>query len=186
MADRPVDYVSSLNDIAAQIVREYEAVWNSQMTSVTKQPYKPLNLKWMVTYNGNTFELKFQVPEYWKFVEFGTSPHDIDYKKSRQLKNGSFIAGPPIKTLMQWLTIKKRVPASAALGKAIAIDKNIYNHGKKIHHPGSRGKALLSWTLHEHNDLIKQLCYEITKLMNVEVSEDLVTLFEGTKNIKLV
>lgn len=186
MADRPIDFVSSLNDIAAQIAHEYEAVWNNQVTSVEEQPYKPLNLKWMVTYNGQTFELKFIVPTYWKFVEFGTQPHDIAYTKVRKLKKGGFIAGPPIKTLMQWLTIKKGVPESQAFGKAIAIDKNIYYHDKRIHHPGSRGKALLSWTLHEHNDLIKQLCYEITRLMNVQVSEDLVTVFEGTKHIKLV
>jgi hypothetical protein len=71
------------------------------------------------------------------------------------------------------------VPKAQALGKAIAIDKNIYYHDKKIHHPGTRGKAIVSWTLHENNDLVQELVVAISGLIQRDVTKEVKTIFDG-------
>lgn len=182
MADRPVDYVSALNEIADELMITYQNVWNSQANSMGR-PYKQQHFPYKVVFNGQVFELQITVPPYWKFVEYGQPPHEIYYKKERDImRNGKKVCklmGPPIEALTDWLTIKKGVPSSEALKRAIMIDKKIAkNKGRLIKHPGFEGKHLLK-TVIDENDYIEKLGIEITRLMNIEIANGLVSVFDG-------
>ena len=187
MADRPVDFVSVINEIADELMITYQNVWNSQANSMGR-PYKQQHFPYKVIFNGQVFELQITVPTYWKFVEYGQQPHEIIFHKKRPImRNGKQVGelmGPPIEALTDWLSIKKGVPASAALGKAIAIDKNIYNYGKKIHHPGFKGKHLFDSVIDE-GDYVTKLSMEIARLMNSEVANSLISAFDGLKYMKV-
>lgn len=180
MADRPVDFVSELNAIANEIMESYKQAW-------ANEGYKPQPFTHQVIYNGQVFELRVQVPSYWKFVEYGTKAHEIDFQKRRPImrkgKQVGELMGPPISVLKDWLSIKKGVPAGEDLKKAIMIDKKIAkNNGRMIKHPGSKGKELFESVI-STNDYINRMCMEITRLMNVEVSQGIVSVFDGLKYI---
>lgn len=180
MADRPVDFVSELNKIADELIEAYQQAWAGE-------GYKQQTFSHMVTYNGQTFQLQIKVPPYWKFVEYGQPPHEIDFQKRRPItRNGKQVGelmGPPISVLKEWLTIKKGVPASESLKRAIMIDKKIAkNNGRKISHPGFKGKHLFESVINEE-DYINRMCMEITRLMNIEVSQGIVSAFDGLKYI---
>lgn len=180
MADKPVDFVSSINEIANELVDAYRSAW-------TGQGYKSQRFTHMVTYNGRVFVLQIQVPPYWKFVEYGTRAHDITFKKRRPItRNGKQVGelmGPPISVLKDWLTIKHGVPSSDALKKAIMIDKKIAkNNGREIHHPGFKGKELFK-EVFDQGDYASALAREITRLMNIEISRGFISVFDGLKYI---
>lgn len=176
MADRPVDFVSELNKIADELIEAYQQAWAGE-------GYKQQTFSHMVTYNGQTFQLQIKVPPYWKFVEYGTNPHDIVFKTKRPItRNGKQVGelmGPPISVLKDWLTIKKGVPASESLKRAIMIDRKIaQNNGRKISHPGFKGIGLFDRTISQ-GGYVEALCNEITRIMNVEISNDMIKMFDG-------
>ena len=183
MADRPDDFVTELNKIANELIETYKQAWSNR-------GYKPQNFPHKVIYNGQMFELQVTVPSYWSFVEYGQPPHEIYFKKRRDItRNGKKIGelmGPPISVLRDWLLIKKNVPGGEALKRAIMIDKKIAkNHGKQIDHPGSKGIELFESIINA-SDYVQRMTQEITRLLNIEIKEDLVIVFEGMENIKLV
>ena len=85
MADRPVDFVSALNEIADELMITYQNVWNSQANSMGR-PYKQQHFPYKVVFNGQVFELQITVPPYWKFVEYGQTPHEIIFHKKTSAK----------------------------------------------------------------------------------------------------
>lgn len=174
MADKPVDFVTALNEIANELIETYKQAWSNR-------GYKPQNFPHRVIYNGQTFELQVTVPAYWSFVEYGQPPHDIYFKKRRSItRNGKQVGelmGPPISVLRDWLMIKKNVPGGEVLKRAIMIDKKIAkNNGKQIHHPGSKGIELFESIINA-SDYIQRMTQEITRLLNIEIKQEFVTVF---------
>lgn len=173
--DKDPAYARQITQISSEIARLVKENYSKEYGPQSKLA----SFQWNIMFNGDIYILTFNLPYYWKYLEYGTSPHDIAYTKARQLRKGGWIAGPPIKVLTDWLTVKKGVPQSQALGKAIAIDKNIYYHDKKIHHPGTRGKAIVSWTLHEHSELVQELAIAISNMIQKDVTNEVKTIFDG-------
>lgn len=181
MADKPVDFVSALNEIANELIETYKQAWSNR-------GYKPQNFPHRVTYNGQTFELQVTVPAYWDLVEYGQPPHDIYFNKRRPItRNGKQVGelmGPPISVLRDWLMIKKNVPGGEALKRAIMIDKKIAkNNGKQIHHPGSKGIELFESIINA-SDYIQRMTQEITRILNVEIKQEFVTVFTSLNTFK--
>lgn len=188
MAEKPVDFVSALNEIADELMITYQMVWNSQANSMGR-PYKQQHFPYKVIFNGQVFELQITVPSYWKFVEYGQPPHEIIFSNRRPLmRNGKQIGelmGPPISELKDWLTIKKGVPSGEALRRAIMIDRKIAkNNGRQINHPGFKGKHLLETVINE-SDYVSRMANEIARLMNVEINNELISVFDGLKTFKI-
>ena len=170
--------LTTIFDISKQIIDIYANILNSE--GYGNSSFNPPN--WTVEFNGSIYQLTLRVPPYWKYVEYGTQPHDITFKNRRTLRNGVEIMGPPINILAEWLTVKKGVPQGSAKGIAFAIDRNLAkNNGKKLSHPGTSGKHMLQKTL-QNNELVNELTKEITKLISKDATTEIKTMFDGMES----
>ncbi len=193
--------LTKIYKVSAEIIKEYQAILNSE--GYENSSFSPP--VWNVQFNGSIYQLTLHVPPYWKYVEYGTPPHEIIFQKKRKLhrkgKEVGEIMGPPIEVLANWLsqspadrksantvlTVKRGVPGGVAVGKAIAIEKKLAkNNGRSLSHPGFNGKHMLERTLNDNKDLIKELADEIVKLITHDATTELKTVFSGLDHFRPV
>lgn len=162
-----LDY-TSLFDISQKIVELYR---QNLLQSGMRREGALYNFKWNVNFNGETFELIFNLPKEWYFVEYGRNP-------SSKM--------PPVNAIMKWIELKRLVP-QAKNGKvpstrslAFAIAKKIQKEG--FYSPNHHGLKPLQRSLQEGTDIVQELCTEISRLLMREVNEDVVKVFDGLKS----
>ena len=160
--------ITSLFDISKQIADLYR---ENLLKDGMLETGKLYNFTWNVEFNGEIFQLQFNLPKEWYFVEHGRNP-------SQKM--------PPVDSIEQWIRIKKIVPR-AKNGKvpstrslAFAISKKIQKKG--FYDPNHQGKNTLQRTLQDSSDYIKELANKISSLLSKEVSKDLVSIFDGMEN----
>lgn len=160
--------LTTVYDVSKQIA---EAVQDAYM-----QEFGPdsrlANFTWNVDYNGQTYRLQFNLPKEWYWVEHGRMP-------SSKM--------PPVEKIMQWIQVNRIVPQArkgkvpTTKGLAFAIAKKIQKEG--FYSPGHHGKHILSNTMfYENRNLLNELCIAISDVLNKEVTQDLVHLFDDLKN----
>lgn len=133
------------------------------------------NFTWDVEFNDNTFSLILHLPREWYWVEHGRNPSD---------------KMPPVSAIRQWIEVKRLVPKNfmgvpmekAKTSMAWAIAKKIQDKG--YYSPGHHGKHTIEDSMYESQEYINDLALEITKMVGQEVTDDLIHIADGMKNIK--
>lgn len=157
--------VTSLFDISKQIVEKYK---QNLLQAGMSQNGALYNFTWTVDFNGELFQLKFNLPKEWYFVEHGRNP-------SAKM--------PPVNAIMQWVEAKRLMPRGKN-GKvpttkqiAFAIAKKIQKEG--FYSPNHQGKHPLQKTMQQSDKYIEELCAAMTAILNKEVQAEIGDLFTG-------
>lgn len=159
--------ITSLYDISKKIVEIYKENLRKDNMLTTGALY---NFTWNVEYNGEIFQLQLNLPKEWYFVEHGRKP-------SAKM--------PPVSAIENWIKVRRLVPRAkngkvpSTRGFAFAIAKKIQKEG--FYSPNHTGKHTLERSLKEAEPYIEELCSTITNILNREVNQDLVTIFDGLK-----
>lgn len=101
------------------------------------------------SFNGDTFEVFFNLEDYWKYVEFGTKPHF-----------------PPIEAIKQWINVKRIIP-KANNGKIPTINQLAYAISKSIAKKGTPPSYALA------NSITDELITKICEKLADKLTEDL-------------
>lgn len=146
--------VKEIRDICEQIAQ----VYRDKMSNAGYDPNGELmKFTWVTEYNGNLFELYFNLPDYFPFAENGRSP-------------GKF---PPPDAILKWIQFKKLVPDSRN-GKVPSTKQLVYMISRKIALHGTEGKHLLQQTIDETYDtLVDQLVGVITEQFEKEIQNEI-------------
>lgn len=116
-----------------------------------------MKFTWVTEYNGNLFELYFNLPDYYIFAENGRKP-------------GGF---PPPNAILKWIQFKRIVPSSHS-GKIPTTNQLVYLISRKIALNGTQGKHLLQQTIDETYDtLVDRLVEAITDEIEKELEKDI-------------
>lgn len=133
-----------------------------EILSVYKQKVGSSNLADTATYtvewNGDIFEVYFNLQDYWKYVEEGTRPHF-----------------PPVDAIERWITAKRIVPR-AYNGQVPTTRQLAYVISRSISRKGTEGKHYLSDTLEECTNLINLIVEELSNQFEVEINNTIVEL----------
>ena len=97
-----------------------------------------MKFNWVAEYNGNLFELHFNLPDYWQYAENGRRP-------------GKF---PPPDAILKWIQVKRLLPRPGRDGKLPSTNQLVYLISRKIALQGTTGKHLLQQTIDGADDLI--------------------------------
>ena len=112
------------------------------------------NFKWTTEWNGNLFEVYFELPSYFHFAENGRRPGKM----------------PPVNKILQWIEFKRLVPRSnngrvpTTKQLAFAISKHIALHG-------TQGKHLFEKTLDDPN--LDKLADNLVELITAEFEKEI-------------
>ena len=112
------------------------------------------NFKWTTEWNGNLFEVYFELPSYFHFAENGRRPGKM----------------PPVNKILQWIEFKRLVPRSnngrvpTTKQLAFAISKHIALHG-------TQGKHLFEKTLDDPN--LDKLADKLVELITAEFEKEI-------------
>ena len=116
-----------------------------------------MQFTWVTEYNGNLFELYFNLPDYWQYAENGRRP-------------GKF---PPPDAILKWIQFKRIVPSSHS-GKIPTTNQLVYLISRKIALKGTQGKPLLQQTNDETYDtLVDRLVEAIADKIENELEKDI-------------
>ena len=88
-----MEITSEIRQICNEILERYKKLiidngHNASGNLVNTASYK---IKW----DGKNFELYFNLPDYWKYLENGTKPHF-----------------PPVEAIEKWITVKHIIPTT--------------------------------------------------------------------------
>ena len=145
--------IKELNDICQQIADVYKQKMQQAGYDQQGELYK---FTWVTEYNGNLFELYFNLPDYYIFAENGRKP-------------GGF---PPPNAILKWIQFKRLVPSTK--GKAISTKQLVYVVSRKIALEGTEGKHLLQQTIDETYDtLVDRLVEAIANKIENELEKDI-------------
>lgn len=93
------------------------------------------------SFNGDTFQVFFNLEDYWKYLEEGTKPHF-----------------PPINKIKQWINVKRIVP-KVYKGKVPTVDQLAYAICKNIAKKGTPPTHALANSITD--DLINKICEKL-------------------------
>lgn len=149
-----MEQTTEIRNICEQIAQAYR----DKMSNAGYDPNGELmKFTWVTEYNGNLFELYFNLPDYWQYAENGRRP-------------GKF---PPPDAILKWIQFKRIVPSSHS-GKIPTTSQLVYLISRKIAEKGTQGKHLLQQTIDETYDtLVDQLVEAITKEIEKEIEKDI-------------
>ena len=117
-----------------------------------------MKFTWVTEYNGNLFELYFNLPDYWQYAENGRRP-------------GKF---PPPDAILRWIQVKRLVPRPGRDGKLPSTNQLVYLISRKIALEGTQGKHLLQQTIDETYDtLVDRLVEAIADKIENELEKDI-------------
>jgi len=117
-----------------------------------------MKFTWVTEYNGNLFELYFNLPDYFLFSENGRRP-------------GKF---PPPDAILKWIQFKRIVPRPGRNGKVPSTQQLVYLISRKIALQGTEGKHLLQQTIDEtYDNLVDRLVEAIADKIENELEKDI-------------
>ena len=113
------------------------------------------NFKWTTEWNGNLFEVNFDLPSYFPFAENGRRP-------------GKF---PPPDAILKWVQFKRLVPRPGRDGKVPSTNRLVYLISRKIATKGTEGKHLFEKTLDDQN--LDKLADKLVELITAEFEKEI-------------
>lgn len=149
-----MEETTEIRNICEQIAQ----VYRDKMSNAGYDPNGELmKFTWVTEYNGNLFQLYFNLPNYFPFSEYGRRP-------------GKF---PPPDEILKWIQFKRIVPSSHS-GKIPTTNQLIYLISRKIALKGTQGKHLLQQTIDETYDtLVDRLVEAIADNIEKELEKDI-------------
>lgn len=152
-----MEETTEIRNICEQIAQ----VYRDKMSNAGYDPNGELmKFTWVTEYNGNLFELYFNLQNYWQYAENGRGPGKM----------------PPVNKILKWIEFKHLVPHSnngrvpTTIQLAFAISKHIAKYG-------TEGKHLLQQTIDETYDtLVDRLVEAIADKIENELEKDIETL----------
>lgn len=148
-----MEITSEIRNICEQIAQ----VYRNKMSNAGYDPNGELmKFTWVAEYNGNLFELHFNLPDYQQYAENGRRP-------------GRF---PPPDAILKWIQVKRLVPRPGRDGKLPSTNQLVYLISRKIATKGTEGKHLLQQTIDGADDLIDQIINELTKQLQEEINKE--------------
>lgn len=149
-----MEETTEIRNICEQIAQ----VYRDKMSNAGYDPNGELmKFTWATEYNGNLFELYFNLPDYFPFAENGRRP-------------GKF---PPPDKILRWIQFKRIVPSSHS-GKIPSTKQLVYLISRKIALKGTEGKHLLQQTIDETYDtLVDRLVEAIADKIENELEKDI-------------
>ena len=119
------------------------------------------NFKWTTEWNGNLFEVTFDLPSYFPFAEYGRRP-------------GKF---PPPDAILKWVQFKRLVPRPGRDGKVPSTNQLVYLISRKIATKGTEGKHLLEKTLDD--PILDNLADKLVELITAEFEKEIEKYIES-------
>ena len=149
-----MEETTEIRNICEQIAQ----VYRDKMSNAGYDPIGELmKFTWVTEYNGNLFQLYFNLPDYWQYAEYGRRP-------------GKF---PPPNEILKWIQFKRIVPSSHS-SKIPTTNQLVYLISRKIALKGTQGKHLLQETIQStYNNLVDQLVNLIAEQLEKEINEDI-------------
>lgn len=146
-----MEQTTEIRNICEQIAQ----VYRDKMSNAGYDPNGELmKFTWVTEYNGNLFELYFNLPDYFPFAENGRRPGKM----------------PPVNKILKWIEFKHLVPRSnngrvpTTRQLAFAISKHIALHG-------TEGKHLFEKTLDDQN--LDNLADKLVELITAEFEKEI-------------
>lgn len=149
-----MEETTEIRNICEQIAQ----VYRDKMSIAGYDPNGELmKFTWVTEYNGNLFQLYFNLPDYFQFAEYGRRP-------------GKF---PPPNEILKWIQFKRIVPSSHS-GKIPTTNQLVYLISRKIALKGTQGKHLLQQTIDSTYDtLVDRLVEVIADNIENELEKDI-------------
>ena len=149
-----MEETTEIRNICEQIAQ----VYRDKMSIAGYDPNGELmKFTWVTEYNGNLFQLYFNLPDYWQYAEYGRRP-------------GKF---PPPDEILKWIQFKRIVPSSHS-GKIPTTNQLVYLISRKIALKGTQGKHLLQETIDStYNNLVDRLVEVIADNIENELEKDI-------------
>ena len=149
-----MEQTTEIRNICEQIAQ----VYRDKMSNAGYDPNGELmKFTWVTEYNGNLFQLYFNLPQYFQFSEYGRRP-------------GKF---PPPNEILKWIQFKRIVPSSHS-GKIPTTSQLVYLISRKIALKGTQGKHLLQQTIDATYDtLVDRLVEVIADKIENELEKDI-------------
>ena len=119
------------------------------------------NFKWTTEWNGNLFEVNFDLPSYFPFAEYGRRP-------------GKF---PPPDAILKWIQFKRLVPRPGRDGKVPSTNQLVYLISRKIATKGTEGKHLFEKTLDD--PILDNLADKLVELITAEFEKEIEKYIES-------
>lgn len=150
-----MEQTTEIRNICEQIAQVYRDKMNNAGYDSNGELMK---FTWVTEYNGNLFELYFNLPDYWQYAENGRRP-------------GKF---PPPDAILKWIQFKRLVPRPGRDGKVPSTNQLVYLISRKIALHGTEGKHLLQQTIDEtYDNLVDRLVEAITNQIENELEKDI-------------
>lgn len=132
--------IKVLNKFGELLVKEYkQSLVDNNVNTSKKTLYN--SVTYLVENNNNTFEVKIELEDYWKYVEYGR-------------KAGKF---PPFNAIKEWVQIKPIIPRPYN-GKLPTLNQLTYLIQRKIGLDGIKPKNLLSNSI---DDIFDEMSIEL-------------------------
>lgn len=153
-----MEQTTEIRNICEQIAQ----VYRNKMRNAGYDPNGELmNFTWVTEYNGNLFELYFNLPSYFPFAENGRRP-------------GKF---PPPDAILKWIQFKRLVPRPGRDGKVPSTSQLVYLISRKIATKGTEGKHLFEKTLDDPN--LDNLADKLVELITAEFEKEIEKYIES-------
>lgn len=100
------------------------------------------SVRYIMSVNGNTYEIDLSLADYWKYIEYGTRPHF-----------------PPVDAILNWIRVKPILPRE--YGGRLPTEKQLaYLIGRKIANEGTEAKEVLQDSIERINDIYLEKIYD--------------------------
>lgn len=145
-----------INEQIRALVETIADIYRSELSKSTATGNLQ-NFQTIIDINDATFQVSFELADYWKYVEYGRGP-------GKQ---------PPIDAIEQWVRIKPVVP-SAINGRVPDTRQLAFLIARKIGREGIEPKHYLTDTMYseEVNIIINALKRTLTEQIIKSISED--------------
>lgn len=147
-----MEQTTEIRNICEQIAQ----VYRDKMNNAGYDPNGELmKFTWVTEYNGNLFELYFNLPDYYIFAENGRRP-------------GKF---PPPNAILKWVQFKRLVPRPGRDGKVPSTNQLVYLISRKIATKGTEGQHLFEKTLNDPN--LDKLADNLVELITAQFEKEI-------------
>ena len=152
-----MEQTTEIRNICEQIAQ----VYRDKMSNAGYDPNGELmKFTWVTEYNGNLFELYFNLPDYFQFAENGRRPGKM----------------PPVNKILQWIEFKHLVPRSNN-GRVPTTKQLAFAISKHIALQGTEGKHLFEKTLDDQN--LDNLANKLVELITAEFEKEIEKYIES-------
>lgn len=119
-------------------------------------------MRYIVVSRDRTWEVMLSLKDYWKYIEYGTSPH-----------------WPPVDAIRHWVEVKPVVPYPMSNGKVPTVNQLAFLVSRKIAQVGTEGKDDLGRALQAIN---AQYTERIEQAITEDISESVDFVLEEFYN----